>query len=115
MCQSLSLLGSVVPWKTLLTRVQAPTSIGGSTSGRVAGMASVAVGGFFSASTAGGVADAGAAGATTAGGAPGGGASTGGGSASAGVAQSNAPNIAPVANFVHREPPVPSFIFFLVS
>src|SRR5580698_4715064 len=44
MCQSLILLGSA-PWKRLLARTQAPTSIGGSTSGRVAGIVSVAVGG----------------------------------------------------------------------
>ena len=43
MCQSLTFVGSV-PWKMLPMRSQAPTSIGGRTSGRVAGIASVAVG-----------------------------------------------------------------------
>ncbi len=56
MCQSLTLLGSVAPWKMPPTRSQAPTSIGGSTSGRVAGIASVEVGGLTSAGGGGGVA-----------------------------------------------------------
>src|SRR3954469_11699186 len=52
MCQSLRLLGSLLLWNRLPTRVQAPTSMGGSTSGRVAGIASAEVGGFGAASTA---------------------------------------------------------------
>src|SRR5579872_7453734 len=94
------------------TRAHAPTSIGGSTTGRVAGIASVAVGGLDSAG--GGVAGGGG-GASAAGGAPGGGASAAGGSASAGVAQSIAPNTTPVANPEHRAPKVPSLIICPVS
>ena len=45
MCQSPRLLGSLLLEKPA-TRIQAPTSIGGSTSGRVAGMASAEVGGL---------------------------------------------------------------------
>src|SRR4051794_30398701 len=71
--QSLTLLGSLAPWKRLPARNQAPTSIGGSTSGRVAGIASVAVGGL--ASTTGGGAgggEGGGVGAASMGGAAGG-------------------------------------------
>src|SRR3954469_22014913 len=79
MCQSLTFFGSVPFWKTPPTRVQAPTSIGGSVSGRVAGIASAAVGGLGAASIADDAAGAAAAG----GGAGGGGAAGGGGSACA--------------------------------
>src|SRR6185295_12711564 len=72
MRQSLTLLGSL-PWKVLPTRSQAPTSIGGKVSGRLAGMASAEVGGLASVATAGGGAIGGGAAAGGGGGGGGGG------------------------------------------
>ena len=85
MCQSPRLLVSVVFWNTLLTRNQAPTAIGGSVSGLVAGIDSVLVAGT------------GAGGGTTITAAGGGGSSAagrgaggGGGGAASGVAWAHA-------------------------
>src|SRR5688572_4330807 len=95
MRQSLSLLGSL-PWKTLPTRVHAPTWIGGSTSGRVAGIASAAVGGLGVASTAAG----GAAG--------GGGGGAGGGGGGGASACATAAGAAGASGVCAQAVPVPS-------
>src|SRR5450432_2805478 len=100
----------------LPARTHAPTSMGGSTSGRVAAIDSVAVGGFAS---GGGCGGGGVAGAATTGAGAAAGASAGaaggapaGGSANAGVDHNAAPKIPPTINLEIRAPTVPSFIVF---
>src|SRR3954462_15440437 len=118
MCQSLSFFGAVPSWKTPPTRVQAPTSIGGSTSGRVEGMASADVGGLASVAPAGGGAAGGGGGvgiASGGGGAGGaaGGAPSGGVCASDGDAQVARTKARVTMSALHRARTVPSIIFFL--
>src|SRR5436305_897619 len=97
MCQSPTLFGSLAFWNLPPTRTQAPTSIGGRASGRVAGIASVEVGGV---GAGGGVAATAGGGAAAGGGGSGGGASAGGaagGGASAGAAWAQAAPVAVVS------------------
>src|SRR5205823_1798724 len=98
-------------------RVQAPTSIGGSTSGRLAGMASADVGGLASVMTAGGgTAGGGGVGIASGGGGAGGaagGAPSGGVCASDGDAQAARTKARVTMSALHRARTVPSIIFFL--